>query len=81
MNKLNIHEAKTHLSEYLAELKPGEIIVLCKRNTPIAEIRRLPEPSESPRPIGLAREMFQVPASFLEPLPEEILSDFEGKAA
>ena len=81
MKKLNIHEAKTHLSEYLAELKQGETILLCKRNTPIAEIRRLPKTVESPRPIGLAREVFQVPASFFEPLPEEIISSFEGKAS
>jgi antitoxin (DNA-binding transcriptional repressor) of toxin-antitoxin stability system len=78
MKKLNIHEAKTHLSEYLAELKPGEAILLCKRNTPIAEIHRLPEPSKSPRPIGLAHEVFEVPASFFEPLPEEIINDFQG---
>ena len=41
MIKLNIHEAKTHLSKYLAKLAKGETIVLCKRNTPIAEIRSL----------------------------------------
>ena len=81
MKKLNIHEAKTHLSGYLAKLKQGEAILLCKRNTPIAEIRRLPEKTEAPRPIGLARDMFKVPASFFEPLPEEIVTGFEGKAA
>jgi len=35
MIKLNVHEAKTHLSEYFAKLKQGETIVLCKRNRPI----------------------------------------------
>lgn len=31
------------------------------------------------RPIGLAKEFFQVPNSFFEPLPEAILDAFEGK--
>lgn len=76
MMKINIHDAKTHLSEYLAKLKEGETIILCKRNTPIAEIRLLPAPVRTPRPIGLARGVFQVPASFFEPLPEDILAGF-----
>ena len=46
MKKLNIHEAKTHLSRYLQELVAGETIVLCRRNVPIAEIRLLPKDSE-----------------------------------
>lgn len=41
MIKVNIHEAKTHLSRYLERLSEGERIVLCKRNVPIAEIRPL----------------------------------------
>jgi antitoxin (DNA-binding transcriptional repressor) of toxin-antitoxin stability system len=42
MIKLNIHEAKTHLSRYLSRLAKGETITLCKRNVPIAEIRPIP---------------------------------------
>ncbi|PWB81468.1 MAG: prevent-host-death protein [Candidatus Methylomirabilota bacterium] len=76
MIKVNIHEAKAHLSEYLAKLKEGEVIILCKRNTPIAEIRLLPGPASAPRPIGLAKGVFRVPASFFEPLPEDVLSEF-----
>ena len=43
MIKLNIHEAKTHLSKYLLKLEKGEKILLCKRNIPIAEIIPLPK--------------------------------------
>jgi antitoxin (DNA-binding transcriptional repressor) of toxin-antitoxin stability system len=42
MIKLNVHEAKTHISRYLERLAGGETILLCKRNIPIAEIRPLP---------------------------------------
>ena len=35
--------------------------------------------SKQPRPFGLCAGEFTVPADFDEPLPEEILSAFEGK--
>ena len=78
MIKLNIHEAKTHLSKYLAKLKVGDRILLCKRNQPIAEIIPLLKAPVRPRPIGLAKGQFTVPRSFFEPLPEELLRTFEG---
>lgn len=79
MIRLNIHEAKTHLSKYLDRLETGETIVLCKRNTPIAEIRALPRARKTKRPVGLAKGQFKVSKKFFEPLPEEILKAFEGK--
>jgi len=80
MIKLNINQAKTHLSAYLARLRRGETIVLCKRNTPIAEIRPLPQPRTRKRPIGLAAGEFAVPASFFDPLPEELVAAFAGES-
>ena len=41
MKRVNIHDAKTNLSRYLAELTPGEALVLCNRNQPVAELRSL----------------------------------------
>lgn len=81
MIKLNVHEAKTHLSRYLAKLKKGETILLCRRNAPVAEIRALPLAPQKPRPIGLAKDRFRVPTSFFEPLPEEVVESFRGRAA
>jgi len=79
MIKLNIHEAKTHLSEFLTRLEEGDTIILCKRNVPIAEIRALKPAMRAPRPLGLAKGKFKIPKSFFEPLPEEVLEEFEGK--
>lgn len=79
MIKTNIHDAKTHLSEYLAKLGEGETIVLCKRNKPVAEIRLLPRQPAKRRPIGLAAATFSVPASFFEPLPEDVIRSFDGE--
>ena len=78
MIRLNIHEAKTHLSRYLARLEAGETIVLCRRNQPIAELRPLPRIETAPRPFGLARGTFSVPDSFFEPLPADVIEGFEG---
>jgi antitoxin (DNA-binding transcriptional repressor) of toxin-antitoxin stability system len=79
MIRLNIYEAKTHLSRYLKRLAKGERIILCRRNVPIAEISPLPAPETKPRPIGLARGRLTVPPSFFEPLPDDLLDRFEGR--
>ena len=78
MIKLNIHEAKTHLSRYLAELSKDEKIIICKRNVPIAEIRLLTKENRLSRPIGLAKGKFEVTDDFFEPLPKEIIDSFSG---
>ena len=75
---LNVQEAKTQLSRYLARVEEVETIVLCRRNRPIAELRPLRVPRRSPRPIGLDAGRFQVPATFFEPLPDEFLDACEG---
>ena len=79
MTRLNMHEAKTHLSRYLAELKEGETIILCRRNRPIAEIRALPSTRCEPRPVGAAKGEFEVPGEFFDPLPGSLLDAFEGR--
>ncbi len=79
MIRLNMHEAKTHLSKYLDRLSKGETILLCKRNTPIAEIRAVPQARKTKRPIGLAKNKLKITKSFFKPLPDELFDAFEGK--
>ena len=76
MTKLNVHEAKTHLSRYLVRIEQGETIVLCRRDKPIAEIRPLRAERREPRPIGGCEGQFSIPPEFFDPLPDEILSYF-----
>lgn len=39
MRKINIHEAKTHLSSLLADIETsGEHILICRYNLPVAEL-------------------------------------------
>jgi antitoxin (DNA-binding transcriptional repressor) of toxin-antitoxin stability system len=79
MKQVNIHDAKTNLSRYLAELTPGDTLVLCNRNQPVAELRSLRKKAVLKPRIGVAKGEFLVPDSFFEPLPEEILKAFSGE--
>ena len=82
MIRLNIHEAKTHLSSHLESLCNGEEdqIILCKRNVPVAEIRAIRTPETELRPIGLAQGSFRIPPSFFDPLPVEFIAAFSGES-
>lgn len=81
MIRVNVAEAKAHLSEYLDKLERGQmdVVVLCRRNEPIAEIRSLPRAQEKPRPIGRAKGTFSVPKTFFDALPDELVAAFAGE--
>ena len=77
MIRVNVTEAKAHLSRYIKRVEQGETVVVCRRNVPIAEIRALPKPAREPRPVGIDRGL-TIPAEFFEPLPDELMAAFEG---
>lgn len=77
MKKVNVAEVKANLSRYLESVERGETIVVCRRNVPIAEIRPIPSLPKKARPVGIDRGM-TIPASFFEPLPEDLLEAFNG---
>jgi len=77
---VNIFEAKAKLSEYLDMAAQGERVLICKRNRPVVELHAVESARTTPRPVGLARGRVAVPATFFEPLPDEILGAFEGAA-
>ena len=73
MRQVNIHEAKTQLSRLIAA---GEEVVIARYGEPVARLVPLRPPI--PRRIpGSARGKFKVPPAFFEPLPDELLDDFE----
>jgi len=80
MLNINIHEAKAKLSEYIAAVEAGETVQICRRNVPVAQIVPLQQARKTPRPIGLACDSdYEIPASFFEPLPDELLKAFNGE--
>lgn len=78
MLKLNINEVKNNLSRYLKLLQSGEVILLCKRNLPIAEIRPLKQTSKKARTYGMDKGKFVLGKEFFDPLPEEFLAHFRA---
>lgn len=80
MTKVNIVEAKAQLSSLLDQAQSGETVVICRHNTPVAELRPVPLERTAPRRIGIDRGM-KIPDSFFEPLPVELIEAFEGGAA
>ncbi|NCA11000.1 type II toxin-antitoxin system Phd/YefM family antitoxin [bacterium] len=77
--RLNMHDAKTHLSRHLAGMKPDDRLIICNRNRPVAEVRLLPQARPQPRKFGVAKGQFRVPAEFFEPLPDDVLAGFEAR--
>ncbi|MBI3179485.1 MAG: type II toxin-antitoxin system Phd/YefM family antitoxin [Deltaproteobacteria bacterium] len=73
MAKVNVHEAKTHLSRLLERAHAGEEIVISKAGKPYARLCPLRAPK--PRTPGLLAG--KVDASFFKPLPDEELDAWE----
>lgn len=78
MKKVNIYQAKTQLSALVDRVAEGQPVLICRRNVPVAELRPVPRPRRTRRPIGLVPG-FSLPPSFFEPLPEDILAAFSGR--
>ena len=77
--KVNVHEAKTHLSRYLARVEAGETIILCRHNRPIAEVRPIKEKAKPRERVFGIDDGFGVSPEFFGPLPDDILRIFNGE--
>ncbi len=73
---ITIDEAKTDLYHYILEAHAGKNLVICIKDIPVAELCPVKALSKEPRPIGVLKDVFQVPESFFEELPEEVMSSF-----
>jgi prevent-host-death family protein len=76
MKTINIHEAKTHLSRLLKRVAAGEDVVISKAGRPIARLVPIAPPAGE-RVLGSEKGKFVVPFDFTDPLPGEILAEFE----
>ena len=77
MIKINLHQVKTQLSKYIEMVESGEIVVVCKRNIPVAEIRPIAKSKKKIPQLGWAEGTFRVPGDFKK-LANEELSRWEG---
>jgi prevent-host-death family protein len=79
MVQVSIDEIKQDLSAYLLRVEAGETLVIMKAGKPLAELRPVTSNSRLPRPFGLCAGEFVVPDGFDDPLPENIIQEFEGR--
>lgn len=77
---VTIHEAKTHLSRFVARAAAGEEIVIARGDRPMARLVPL-VPSQKDRVPGSARGEIWVADDFAQPLPEEELRAFSAPGA
>jgi len=69
MRQVNIHYAKTHLSNLLHEVEGGVEVVIAKSGTPIAKLVPY-KGAQKKRILGLDKGRFTVPDDFDDPSPE-----------
>ena len=76
MTQVNIHEAKTKLSQLLARVEAGEEIIIARAGRPVARLCAI-QPIQPGRRLGRDKGVFEVPEDFNEPLPPAVLDEFE----
>jgi prevent-host-death family protein len=79
MRKVNIHEAKTHLSRLVEEAAKGEPFVIAKAGKPMVKVVPLDAPAKRKvRRLGFLKGQLKVPDDFDTMMQEEIEELFYG---
>ena len=79
MIKVNIQEAKTHLSRYIDQVEHGDVVVVCRHNQPVAELRAIETPLVRPsRVAGLLKGRVHWEPDAFAPLTVGELAEFES---
>ncbi len=73
----NIQEVKVHLSRLLKEVASGEEVIIAKAGKPVARISQIEKSGPKIR-FGVLKGKVKVSEDFDAPLPDDLLSEFEG---
>jgi prevent-host-death family protein len=80
MRKVNIHEAKTHLSRLVEEAAAGNGFIIAKAGKPIAKVVALDDkPKAAKQRLGFMEGQVKVPDDFDTMFADEIQAMFEGR--
>ena len=74
MVRIAIEQFQQDPLDALRQVEAGETLLILRNNSPIAELK----PAGKQRPIGLCKGEFTVPHDIADPLPPDVLKDFEG---
>ena len=78
MDTVNIHQAKTHLSQLLQRVELGEEITIANRGVPVAKLVPISTTIDRRASMGSDLGLFQVPDDF-NSLSADFLAAFEGE--
>ncbi|MFT5129789.1 MAG: prevent-host-death family protein [Rhodothermales bacterium] len=80
MTTISTHEAKTHLSRYLAAVETGEEFIIARGKKPVARLVSLDKPTTVPRPkVGdMLGAPFAIPDEAIAAIPEAELQEDWG---
>ena len=78
MKTITTHEAKTHLSRYLAEVEKGEEFIIARGKNAVAKLVPFTDEPRPPRPkVGEhLGPIIEIPDSAFAPLTEEELKEW-----
>ncbi len=76
MAEVNVHQAKTQLSQLLHRVEAGEEVIIARAGKPIARLVAV-QAGSTDRPLGIDTGTVRVAPDFDAPLPEDLLADFE----
>jgi antitoxin (DNA-binding transcriptional repressor) of toxin-antitoxin stability system len=79
MSTISVHDILRDPLGCLRRVEDGETLVVLRDERPVAEIKPIPARAQQLRPFGLCVGQFTVPDDFDQPLPDEILKEFEGR--
>ena len=77
MRQVNIHEAKTHLSQLVEDAARGDEIIIAKAGKPMVRLVAV-DADTSPRRRGFLKGKIWIADDFDAPLPDESLHSFGG---
>jgi antitoxin (DNA-binding transcriptional repressor) of toxin-antitoxin stability system len=79
MSTISVQDIQRDPLGCLRRVEDGETLIILRDERAVAEIKPVPSLAVQPRPFGLCRGQFTVPDDFDQPLPDEILTEFEGR--
>jgi prevent-host-death family protein len=78
MSYVTLQDLQHDPASLLDRVEAGERLIVSRAGRPVAELRPLVPAALGPRPFGLAAGAFAVPDDFDDPLPDDLLREFEG---
>ena len=78
MTTITTHEAKTHLSRYLADVEKGKKFIIARGKTEVAMLVPIEKPKQKPRPkVGETLDPpWKIPDSAFAPLTKKELKEW-----